>query len=197
MFTYRLALPALLATALVAASPVPMDGALNVRPGSRLWVDGTSTVRSFSCEAGSFDAQIQANDQAISAVLGGVKAVQTVDVTVPVKSLDCRNGKMNEHMLKALKAAENPTITYKVSSYELTTIDGAQQATLTGTLTLGGVEKPLVVVTKAKEEAGMLRVTGTQKVTMTEFGIKPPTLMMNTLKVGNDVTVGFDLLLKP
>ena len=63
-------------------------------------------------------------------------------------------------------------------------------------LTLGGVEKPVVVIAKAREENGMLRVSGTQKVEMSDFGLKPPTLMMGTLKVGNEVTVGFDLLLK-
>jgi hypothetical protein len=31
---------------------------------------------------------------------------------------------------------------------------------------------------------------------MTQFGLKPPTLMMNTLKVAPEVKVGFDLLLK-
>ena len=101
MFTYRLALPALFAAALVAAAPVPMNGTLTLGPGSRLWVDGTSTVRSFSCEATAFDAQIQ-GDTPVSAVLNGAKAVTSVDITVPVKSLDCKNGKMNEEIAEKL-----------------------------------------------------------------------------------------------
>lgn len=197
MFTYRLALPALLATALVAASPVPTDGALNVRPGSRLWVDGTSTVRSFSCEAGSFDAQIQANDQAISAVLGGVKAVQTVDVTVPVKSLDCRNGKMNEHMLKALKAEEHAQITFALESYELTTVADTVGATLTGTLTMGGVEKPITFEADVTaSDSGALLVAGSVELNMKDFGLKPPSLMLGTMKVREKVNVRFELYLQ-
>jgi hypothetical protein len=31
---------------------------------------------------------------------------------------------------------------------------------------------------------------------MTEWGLKPPTLMLGTMKVGDRVKVGFDLLLK-
>jgi hypothetical protein len=31
---------------------------------------------------------------------------------------------------------------------------------------------------------------------MTEFGVKPPTLMLGTMKVGDKVKVGFDLYLK-
>jgi hypothetical protein len=31
---------------------------------------------------------------------------------------------------------------------------------------------------------------------MTEFGLKPPTLMLGTMKVDERVTVGFDVVLK-
>ncbi len=170
---------------------------LTLAPQSRRWFDGSSTVRAFTCSAGLLEADvITATSAAVSAVAAGQKAVSGVLVRVPAAKLDCRNGKMNDHMRKALKAAENPVITYEVSSYELVKADVGMQATLTGTLSLGGVEKPMVIVARVKEEGGMLRVTGRQTVAMSEFGLKPPTLMMNTLKVGNQVTVGFDLLLK-
>jgi hypothetical protein len=32
---------------------------------------------------------------------------------------------------------------------------------------------------------------------MTDFGVRPPTLMMGTMKVHDPVTVHFDVLLKP
>jgi hypothetical protein len=38
-------------------------------------------------------------------------------------------------------------------------------------------------------------VTGKVPVTMTTWGIKPPTLMLGALKVGETVTVHFDLQL--
>ena len=196
--TTRTALIAVLALApATIAWTARNDGVLTLAPQSRLWFDGTSTVRAFTCSAGLLEADVTTTaPSAVKAVAEGSKAIASVVVRVPAAKLDCKNGKMNEHMLKALKAAEFPTITYKVASYELVKKETGIEATLTGTLNLGGVEKPLVVVSTAKEDAGMLRVTGTQKIDMTQFGLKPPTLMMNTLKVGNEVTVGFDLLLK-
>jgi polyisoprenoid-binding protein YceI len=196
--TTRTALIAVLALAPASIAWTSVnDGVLTLTPQSRLWFDGTSTVRAFTCKAGLLEADVTTTvPSAVSAVAAGQKAISAVVVRVPAAKLDCDNGKMNDHMMKALKADAHPMITFKVASYELATVDGVLQATLTGTLNLGGVEKPLVVVTKAKEEGGMLRVTGTQKIDMTQFGLKPPTLMMNTLKVGSDVTVGFDLLLK-
>ena len=194
----RTALIALLALAPASIAWTSVnDGVLTLAPQSRLWFDGTSTVRAFTCSAAVLEADVStATPAAVQAVAGGSKGIAGVTVRVPAAKLDCRNDKMNDHMLKALKATEFPTITYKVASYELAKKESGIEATLMGTLTLGGVEKPMVVVSTAKEEGGMLRVTGTQKVDMTQFGLKPPTLMMGTLKVGNEVTVGFDLLLR-
>src|SRR5688500_13948914 len=66
---------------------------IDVQPESKLWVSGTSTVRSFECQAGSFDAKLASTGtDAVAAVLAGEKAVTDVVVTVPVDKLDCRNG---------------------------------------------------------------------------------------------------------
>jgi polyisoprenoid-binding protein YceI len=184
-------LPAIVASN--GARRVPLE----LQPESRLWVAGTSTVRAFQCQATSFDAKVTAAAGAASAVLAGEKAVSSVDVTVPVEKLDCRNGTMNEHMRKALKAKEHPTVTFRVASYELAKVADAVTVTLTGTLTLGGVEKPITVIAQAKPgDDGKLLVSGTHEVRMTEFGLKPPTLMLGTMKVDEKIKVGFDVVLK-
>lgn len=197
MLSHVRVLPALLALALVAAAPATADGILTMRSDSRLWVDGTSTVRSFSCAASTFDAQITANDLAIDAVLGGTKAVQTVEVSVPVSALDCKNGTMNEHMRKALKAEEHPAIAFRLTSYDLAQADAVVRATLNGTLTMGGVEKPITFEADvAPADGSALQVTGAVDVNMKEFGLKPPSLMLGTMKVRENVKVRFQLYLQ-
>jgi polyisoprenoid-binding protein YceI len=104
---------------------------------------------------------------------------------------------MNEHMRKALKAAQHPAIVFRVDTYELAKSADGVAVTLTGALTLGGVEKPVTINAKAKQgENGTLLVSGTHEVRMTEFGLKPPTLMLGTMKVDERVKVGFDIVLK-
>lgn len=181
----------------VAAWTSITDGMLKLAPQSRLWINGTSSVKAFQCTARLVEADVTTNSAtAISAVAGGAKAISAVEIRVPATKIDCQNKTMNGHMYKALKATANPEITFRVASYTLAKAATGSKAILSGSLTLGGVEKPITVVATAKEEAGMLRIAGTQKVSMSNFGLKPPTLMMGTMKVGNDVTVGFDLLLK-
>jgi polyisoprenoid-binding protein YceI len=104
---------------------------------------------------------------------------------------------MNEHMRKALKAEKYPTITFRVASYDLAKAADGLDVTLNGTLTLGGVEKPITINATAKPgENGTLLVSGTREVRMTEFGLKPPTLMLGTMKVDERIKVGFDVVLK-
>ena len=187
-----------LAVLLPAIAGTPTRSPIDMQPESRLWIAGTSTVRSFQCQATAFDAKIEsAPNGAVAAVLAGDKAVSSVTVTVPVEKLDCKNGTMNEHMRKALKASQNPTIVFKVDTYELTRGNDVVDVTLNGTLTIGGTEKPVTINAQAKPgENGTLLVSGTREVRMTEFGLKPPTLMLGTMKVDERVKVGFDIVLK-
>lgn len=171
---------------------------MTLQPASRLWIKGTSTVRSFECKAGAIDAKVEtAAPGATAALMAGDKAVTAALVSIPAAQLDCGNGTMNEHMKKALKIKEHATIEFRIGSYTLTKVPEGMKAELSGTLTLGGVEKPVTVQAIGKDEGdGTLRVTGTHELRMTEYGLKPPTLMLGTMKVNERVNVGFDLLLK-
>jgi polyisoprenoid-binding protein YceI len=182
----------------VAAAWTVFTQPLALQPESKLWVEGTSTVRSFTCRAAVLEADVSAaSANAVGAVLAGEKAVQSVEVRVPAARLDCGNGTMNEHMQKAIKGVANPTITFRVASYTVDASGGSAKGALTGTLTLGGVTRTITVDATGRDAGtGTLRVTGSYALDMKEFGLKPPTLMMGTLKVGEVVKVGFDLRLK-
>jgi hypothetical protein len=168
-----------------------------LQPQSRIWIEGTSTIRAFTCTAGLVNALVDTKSaNAIPQLLIGEKAVVAVDVKVPVEKLDCGNGTMNEHMLRSLKANENPTILFRLSSYDITRSSDAAIGTLKGTLSLGGVQKPVSITAEGKAEGELLRVSGSTEVLMTQYDLTPPTLMFGRIKVNEKVLVKFDLLLK-
>ena len=189
---------------LALAMILPVSGAWTVanellvlQPQSRLWIDGTSTIRSFSCKAGEVNAVVEASGaNAISTLLTGDKGVKTVRVTVPANRMDCGNGTMNDHMKKALKVTESPTITFTLTDYDVTRNADGITGTITGTLDLGGVTKSISFEATGKPEGGMLRVDGAYDLRMTDYGLKPPSLMFGRIKVRENVKVNFDLLLK-
>lgn len=171
---------------------------LKLTPESRLWVDGTSSVRSFSCKATVVDATADPRaDNTIAAVLGGESAIKTVTLVVPSEKLDCSNGTMNGHMFKAIKAKDFPTITFKLDSYTLGKAAEGMAATMKGSLTLGGVTKPITLDAILTSGAnGALRIAGAYELNMRDYDLTPPSLMMGTLKVRERVKVNFDLALR-
>ncbi len=172
----------------------PLLDSLTLKAGSRLWFDGTSTVRDWSCKAPQIDAAIDAESGATAAVLAGHKAVKTVTLTFPVAQLDCENRTMNGHMMKALNSDRHQTIRFSLTGYELATAT-AVTGSLQGTLLLNGQTRPITVPVTFASADGALRVTGSYPLKMTDWGVEPPKLMMGALKVGETVTVQFDLLL--
>lgn len=188
---------ALVSTVVLAASSTVTP--ITVQPDSKVWVDGTSTVRDFSCNATTLQGDVAAAGEDASLAIPQLqKAVSTVDVSVPVQSLDCGNGTMNGHLRNALKMRENPTIKLRVAQYDVVPA-GANEGTirLKGNLTIAGQEKPVTIDATAKSgAAGALRVRGSKELLMSDFGVKPPSLMMGTMKVRDRVVVHFDVVLK-
>jgi polyisoprenoid-binding protein YceI len=180
----RLYLGLAILPALLAASAAPAS----FEPGSKVWVTGTSSVRGYRCETTRAEgtAQLSGADLATLRVSGAT-------VTIPVSTLDCANGTMNGHMRNALKMAENPSIRFRASSVE---VDGTA-ARMTGELTIAGSTQPVSFDATVASEAGQLRVRGSKQLDMTAYGVRPPSLMMGTMKVRPAVTIGFDVLLKP
>jgi polyisoprenoid-binding protein YceI len=180
----------------VAGAWRPLGDPLKLAAESRVWFDGTSTVRSWSCKATQIDAVIDAEAGAVANVLKGQKAVKAVTLTFPTAKLDCANGTMNGHMMKALNGTANPNITFALSGYDL----GAAapvKGTLSGALTINGVTKPISMPAEFTAAAsGALHVVGKYSLTMTEWQVVPPKLMMGAMKVGPVIVVNFDLLLQ-
>jgi hypothetical protein len=170
---------------------------LNLQAQSKLWVEGGSTVRGWSCKAEDVNAVIEAGaPNAVVQTLAGEKAIKVVDVTVPVEKMDCGNGTMNDHMRNALKAKDFQSINFRLGSYDITKSADGVTGTLNGTLTLGGVKKPIAIPATGADLGGALHVTGTYNLKMTDFELTPPSLMFGRIKVRDEVTVKFDLVLK-
>jgi hypothetical protein len=170
-----------------------------IQPDSKVWVTGDSTVRGFTCLAQEVQGTVEPgpNGGALGLQQLG-SAVGAVEVRVPVLGLDCGNGTMDGHMQKALKASDHGTIVFRLKGYDAS-VPAAGKSTLTlrGTLSLAGAEQPVSIKATATQEAdGTLRVEGSQEITMSEWGVKPPSLMLGTMKVRDQVTVNFDIRLR-
>jgi polyisoprenoid-binding protein YceI len=164
-------------------------GNLIVSADSKVWVEGTSTVRDWKCVASGIDATMQSGPEGPSTNLA--RLVSTARVAIDLGGLDCSNDTMNEHMRKALRQAEHPTISFILESY---TIEPA--AALTGRLQLAGQTLPVEFPATITDDGTTIRLVGSKAINMKAWNIKPPSLMLGTMKVKETVTISFDLTVK-
>jgi polyisoprenoid-binding protein YceI len=195
----------LVALALAAPLAHPADTALTLSPGSKLRLTGTSTVHEYAATASRLDASFGLEAAAWSASLPRGEAIERVirergvtslEVTVPVTGLHSGKDGLDKNMYKALLATKYPEIRFVMSGYKVAegSKPGETAIDARGKLTIAGVEKELGIAATAVREGDAVRLRGTVPLKMTTFGIKPPTMMMGTLRTSDDVTIHFDLL---
>ena len=157
---------------------------------NKMTVDGTSSLHDWTSEITKVEwtGNFLITDSKI-------KEVKNVHVKIPVTSIKSTKGKMMDgKTYDAFIYEKNPTIAYKLTTITIT--DGNLKAN--GTLTMAGTTKPIELTVKGKVLAnGDIQITGSQKLNMRDYKMDPPTAMMGTIKVGEEVTVNFDLTLTP
>ena len=185
------------AAVVLAPTPVATDD-LVAQPQSKIWVEGTSTIKSFQCRVPEFTISVKGTGAgAVSAVLAGQKGVRTVELSVPAAKIECGNGTMNEHMRTALKAEENPSIKFALASYDVAKGADSVRGTMRGSLALGGAQRPIDISAVATDAGnGAMRIVGGYEVALSAFDLKRPSLMFGRIKVGDKVQVKFDFVLK-
>jgi hypothetical protein len=184
------------AAALLVPAPTASE-LLTVQPASKIWVEGTSTIKSFTCNVPDFALTVSADGGAVQAVLAGQKAVKALELVVPAATIECGNGTMNDHMRKALKVDENGVVRFMLSGYDVAASAKGAEGTVHGGLLLGGKERPVDVKAVATDAGnGAMRVVGGYELALSAFDLKAPSLMFGRIKVGDKVQVKFDLVLK-
>lgn len=185
---------ALTALCTFAGSASAQSIRLAVAPESTLWIEGGSNLHGWSCKASSIDAMIDVDEAFLKST--SPTLLKKVQVKVPVRNLKCGHGGMDNNLYKALKADDSPEISYILGTFDV--IPGASDSFTVksvGTLKIAGAEKTVNMdVTASKLADGSIRADGELPLLMTDFGVKPPTAMLGTLRTDNKVTVKFSLL---
>ena len=193
-----LALTAALLT--IAGSTQAQSVRLAVGSDSKLWVEGGSNLHGWSCKAGTIDAAIDVEEAFLKSASITPTLLKKVTVKVPVRSLKCGHGGMDNNLYKALKADDSPDISYILATFNV--VEGAKADSFTvktvGALTIAGTEKSVNMdVSAARLPDGGVKAEGELPLLMTDFGVKPPTALLGTLRTDNKVTVKFSLVVGP
>jgi polyisoprenoid-binding protein YceI len=192
------------ALALLASAALAKTDNLALASGSKLWLTGSSTLHEFTCKASKLSATFdldaeRGNAAGGDAVVGLIraKAVHSMVVIVDVAGLHSGKDGLDRNMYKALQADKHPRIRFRMAGYDLSDVGPSHDMNIDaqGTLEVAGVEREIHVVATARREGDRVRMTGSAPLRMTQFNIKPPTMMMGAMRTSDAVVVHFDLVI--
>jgi polyisoprenoid-binding protein YceI len=180
------------------SSGVVMPLRLSVRPDSRLWLEGSSNIRDWRCDATTLDASIDLDDHApYDAGDDAIGRLRRVHVRVPTHALTCGRSQMDNIMYKALRADDEPDCRQIVARFEVVSRRDEVDHSLVmqGTLRIAGREREVrVPVVVQQQRDGSLRAQGALPILMTDYGITPPKALFGVLRTEDRIVVKFDLL---
>ena len=111
-----------------------------------------------------------------------------------VKGLKSESELMDSRTYSTLKADKHQKINFKLVSADVTQQGGQYLIKATGNLTIAGVTKSVVLMANGvMNNDKLITVTGSKKIKMSEWQIKPPSFMFGAMKVGDEVTIDFNL----
>jgi polyisoprenoid-binding protein YceI len=161
----------------------------------QLTINGTSNVHDWTSKATNVvvTGDFGLNNTTLEKINAASVKVKTNSLK-STKDSDLMDGRTHS----TLKADKYPEITYVFTKVLSVQQSGSETImNITGNLTLGGVTKPTDLTLRIKTlPGGDVEVKGTRKILMSNHGIKPPSFMLGAMKVGDEVTLTYDVILK-
>jgi len=185
----------------VFAKP-PQDITFTISPQSTLTLNGNSTLHKFSFKAEKIDGSLAVDANAFKQdPLQSVARDSQGKVVIPVKSLDSGEKGLDKNMQKAMKAKQHPEIVFTLQNLSVAdTSDSTGNWTVlnaSGVLQIAGTGRAVQLQVRGKQvDRNELRFSGSTKLAMTDFGIKPPKLMLGAIKTDNEIEVDFNIIVK-
>lgn len=170
------------------------------RPGSRVTIDGDSTVHKWSVQSQIIGGTMELGfDPQNPPAPGKVQA--KVETSIPVRSIKSDKKSMNDIMHETLKIQTAPKIDYRLTELTLKEAPKSPTAPLLfdskGQLTVAGVTNQIAMpVTMERLEGNKLKTSGSVNLKMTSFGMKPPApkIALGLISTSDDVKVTFEWL---
>lgn len=192
----------------LAAPPAAADttrAAVSLGPGSELWLEGTSTLHDYECRTSTLEMKClrdaaQADPKDVAALDAWLRAgnLKGLDLVIPVGTMVSGKDGLDKNMYKTMRTKEFPNIRFLMSSAQFGTARGdTLPVTANGTLTITDQQRTVAVKGHIVRAETGVWLEGTHPMKMSEFGVKPPKLMMGTIKVHDPIVVRFRLLLVP
>ena len=172
---------------------------LILKPESHLWLTGDSTLHSYESTAttmvsvAALQKPVSSNFSLISAVKNN--QLKGLDLNIPVIGLKSGKKGLDKNMYQSLLSDQYPSIHFHLTSYQVKPSPQKKENYLfnaVGVLSLAGVEQSISLQGELEVSNDGLRLKGKKSFLMTDYGIKPPNMLI--LKTDNKVVVHYNIV---
>ena len=178
-----------LSTMLITATTATAQ-ALKINPRtSSMTILGTTNVHNFETSVTQISGELLLNKD---------KKVETFSLLVPVKGIKSKEKLMDTKTYEAFNSDKNPNISFKLTDASGLKISSKEiEATVSGNLTMAGTTKKISFKTVGTTtKPGVFEFKGNIPLKMTDFKMSPPTAMMGMMKVGDAISLKYDIFLE-
>ncbi len=155
-----------------------------VRGSSFAWVEGNATLGHFRGESYELDGW--------ASFTGGGYDDARGRVTIGVAGFHTGKGLRDKHLRGSLEAERFPMIEFTLQRVDTLHSESRDSVRLAGTLTIHGSARLVSVPTSLEQRGDTLHVSGRLPIRFTEFGMQPPHKLLGTVRVDDDLMVGFE-----
>ncbi|HMX41617.1 MAG TPA: YceI family protein [Saprospiraceae bacterium] len=162
--------------------------------GYNMVIKGTSNLHDWESSV----KEVRANGTLLTDA-SGLNAIQSLYVEVPVRSIKSSKGSiMDGKTYDALRSGDHPNITYKLERVSgINKKSGGFDLNASGYLTIAGTTNKIDLYVQGRIGGdGGITFSGSKKLKMTDYKVKPPTALLGTLTTGDDVEIVFQVTLK-
>jgi polyisoprenoid-binding protein YceI len=180
----------LLPVILLISADRPVKDAYILTRNYEVTIDGTSNVRDWKENVGEVTGEMTAvvNDD-------GSVGLSSIRICMKVLSIKSDMGRvMDNKTYEALKAASYPEILFTINApMQMVQVRDCQTAIqVKGELALAGIRKPVTMLVKTFEiRQGNLSFEGSQRINMSDYGVKPPSALFGMMRAAPDITIHF------
>lgn len=154
-------------------------------PESKVSVRGTSSMHDWEVAFEKYEVEFSFRN-----THNGKMSISNVKAVFSGASVTSDNKIMTGKARDALKVREHPEIVFISDGAEnVVRNEGKINGTLNGKLNVGGVSKSIDIAFSGNINGDSILISGSEEVNMADYGIKPPTALLGTLKTGEKITV--------
>ena len=168
-------------------TPNTQAQSLKINPkASSMTIYGTTNVHDFKTNVQQIKGEL---------VINSAKKVQSANIEIPVHSIKSGEKLMDNKTYEAFNDVKYPNILFSLVDLTSLQINGDDiSAVVNGNLTMAGVTRKISFKTSGKNtKPGVYVFKGSVALKMTDYKMKPPTAMLGVMKVGDAITLKYDV----